>query len=329
MSIPLERLRSRRSFLLAGFDGAVWLASITVFALLASDRSTGFAWSAALLLGAIAAALHVGLGWAVDLHRGRAALGTLDEMMLLGVVAGGVGMLVTAASPVTVTGIAPAVPVAATFTALVVMAWARASVRRSREPACDVTGSEGKTRAVIIGAGDAGRQLISSMLRDTRSRWVPVALVDDDPLKSHLRIRGVPVLGNTEVLVAVAEAVRATTVIVAIPSASSELIRDLTAKAMHAGLDLKVLPATNELLDVRVGISDVRDIDVTDLLGRHQIESDLASIANYLTGKRVLVTGAGGSIGSELCRQVARLDPAELIMLDRDESALHAVQLSI
>ncbi len=92
---------------------------------------------------------------------------------------------------------------------------------------------------------------------------------------------------------------------------------------------MKILPGVNELLHGRVGIKDVRDIDIPDLLGRRQIDTDIASIAGYLTGQRVLVTGAGGSIGSELCRQISQWKPAELIMLDRDESALHGVQLSI
>ena len=90
-----------------------------------------------------------------------------------------------------------------------------------------------------------------------------------------------------------------------------------------------MLPAATELLTEHVGIRDIRDINLTDLLGRNQLDTDIEAIAGYLTGKRVLVTGAGGSIGSELCRQIDRFAPAELIMLDRDESALHAVQLSI
>ena len=90
-----------------------------------------------------------------------------------------------------------------------------------------------------------------------------------------------------------------------------------------------MLPGISEMLDGQVGIRDVRDINLPDILGRHQIDTDIASIAGYLQGKRVLVTGAGGSIGSELCRQIHQFSPAELIMLDRDESALHSVELSI
>jgi FlaA1/EpsC-like NDP-sugar epimerase len=94
-------------------------------------------------------------------------------------------------------------------------------------------------------------------------------------------------------------------------------------------LTVKVLPAVSELIDGHVDVNDIRDVNEVDLLGRHQIETDISEIAGYLRGKRVLVTGAGGSIGSELCSQIHRYSPAELMMLDRDESALHAVQLSI
>jgi FlaA1/EpsC-like NDP-sugar epimerase len=182
----------------------------------------------------------------------------------------------------------------------------------------------------VAGAGEGGRQLVLSMLRDPDSEWRPVALVDDDPLKRHRRIRGVQVMGTTGELACVAERVGATTAVIAIPTASSETIRDLSMLAREAGLDLKVVPGTAELLNpTQVAVSDIRDLDVTDLLGRHAIDTDVASIAGYLTGKRVLVTGAGGSIGSELCRQIALFGPAELIMLDRDESALHAVELSL
>ena len=182
----------------------------------------------------------------------------------------------------------------------------------------------------MIGAGEGGRQLIHSMCNDASTQWRPVGLVDDDPSKRHRRIRGVPMMGTTRDLAEIRDQTGATTAIIAIPSASSEAIRQISRRASQCGLDVKVLPGPGELLQPsRAAISDIRDIDVTDLLGRHVIDTDLRSIATYLTGKRVLVTGAGGSIGSELCRQISRFDPAELIMLDRDESALHAVQLSL
>jgi FlaA1/EpsC-like NDP-sugar epimerase len=325
----MEQVRSGRLYLLAGFDGFVWVASMTGFALLSGAHLGGRFWAMGMLLGVAAAGVHLGLGRIVRLHHGRAALGSLEEMILLGLVTASAGLVIMPLTVATRSGVPVMVPIAATFMSLVVMAWARATWRTIREPDWRDIDLPDRVRAVVIGAGDGGRQLVGSMLRDSASRWVPVALLDDDPLKTHLRVRGVPVLGTSKQLVEIAYRVGASAAIVAIPSVSARRMRELSELALKAGLELKVLPATNDLLSDNVDVSDVRDINVTDLLGRRQIETDLASVAGYLSGKRVLVTGAGGSIGSELCRQVAQFEPSELIMLDRDESALHAVQLSI
>ena len=133
----------------------------------------------------------------------------------------------------------------------------------------------------------------------------------------------------TDKLAVEVERTGASTVVLALPSADADTIARLRLDAVDAGASVKVLPATTELLHERVGIQDLRDINLKDVLGRNQLDTDIDAIADYLTGKRVLVTGAGGSIGSELCRQIQRFEPAELLMLDRDESALHAVQLSL
>ena len=118
-----------------------------------------------------------------------------------------------------------------------------------------------------------------------------------------------PVLGTSRDVETAAARTEADVLVIAIPSADAEFVRDLSRMGADAGLKVKVVPGLDELLGGHVDIHDVRDIDVTDLLGRHQIETDIASIAGYLTGKRVLVTGAGGSIGSELCRQIHRFGP--------------------
>ncbi len=154
-------------------------------------------------------------------------------------------------------------------------------------------------------------------------------MLDDDPHKRHLRLSGISVRGTSDDITRLAEETGATALVVAIPGMDSARLGEITEVALDAGLSVKVLPGVAGLLGVRVDIRDVRDLDLEDLLGRRTIHTDLGSIAGYLTGRRVLITGAGGSIGSELCRQVKSWNPGELIMLDRDESALHAVQLSI
>jgi dTDP-glucose 4,6-dehydratase len=182
---------------------------------------------------------------------------------------------------------------------------------------------------LIYGAGNAGYQLLRLIVQERRSPYHVVGFIDDARSKRNLRMLGVPVLGGEQKLVEIATERGVTTVILAITHADSELVRRVSATVEGAGLRLLVLPAVQELIDGRVHLSDVREVDIADILGRHQVETNVGEIAGYLTDRVVLVTGAGGSIGSELARQVHRFGPRELVMLDRDESGLHAVQLSV
>jgi FlaA1/EpsC-like NDP-sugar epimerase len=181
---------------------------------------------------------------------------------------------------------------------------------------------------VVVGAGEAASQIVRTMRRSPESPYLPVALVDDDPRKARLRLNGLAVEGTSAQLLDVAVRHRASTVLVAIPSITGDRLRRIVEPAMDAGMTVLVLPPVSELLGT-VGPSDIRPLAVEDLLGRRPADVDPRSIAGYVTGRRVLVTGAGGSIGSELCRQLKQYQPAALVMLDRDESGLHATQLSI
>jgi FlaA1/EpsC-like NDP-sugar epimerase len=181
---------------------------------------------------------------------------------------------------------------------------------------------------VMIGAGDGSYQISRALLTDMMSAYVPVALLDDDPQKRNLRFGGVRVEGRLDDLGAVAERFHARHVLMAIPSADSRLIARMAVAAHDADLTFLVLPPPEEMLG-SVSAADIRSVIPADLLGRQPAEIDTQAVADSITGKRVLVTGAGGSIGSELCRQLHAFSPSALIMLDRDESGLHAVQLSI
>ena len=264
------------------------------------------------------------------LHQGRSPVGSFEEALQIAPLAATVGVLIAV---INMWGhsFAPAIAFAAPWMALMLMLWVRGVYRMVRDNVL-LSGSPDGVRepAVILGAGEGARQLVGALMRDPRSPWTPVALLDDDPLKRYRRLRGVPVVGRIDRLAQTATKLGATTAILAIPTADAALVRSVSAVAADHGLQLKILPGPYELRDrPNVTISDVRDIHVSDILGRRQIETDLASIAGYLADKRVLVTGAGGSIGSELCTQIAKFNPRELIMLDRDESALHAVELAI
>ena len=184
-------------------------------------------------------------------------------------------------------------------------------------------------KILVYGAGEGGIQMVNTLLRNPQSPYLPVGFLDDNPDTHRLSISGVPVLGGRDQLSRARARTGATTLLIAIPSADSALISDISARARQLSMDVKVLPAVQNLNERPLDTSDIRDLTDEDLLGRRKVVIDLQQISDYLVNRRVLVTGAGGSIGSELCRQLARFNPAELIMLDRDESALHEVQLSI
>lgn len=189
--------------------------------------------------------------------------------------------------------------------------------------------AETAAKIIIYGAGEGGIQVVNTLLRNPSSPYLPVAFLDDNEHTHRLSISGIPVLGGRESLAEARGRTGANILLIAIPSADSHLINDLASLARGLNMEVKVLPAVQDLNERAVDTTDIRDLTDEDLLGRHRVHIDLQQISEYLVNRRVMVTGAGGSIGSELCRQLARFNPAELIMLDRDESALHEVQLSI
>jgi FlaA1/EpsC-like NDP-sugar epimerase len=276
----------------------------------------------------IALLIQVVVGLVCGLYTGRARFGSFDEVISL------VKATAVAVFALSIINLVPdqrlvpaSVPAGSGLVALVLMAgvryaW-RLAIERNRRPSGDDC-----HRLLIFGAGEGALQVIPALLRDPHSEYLPVGLIDDDPGKRKLRIMGIRVLGDRSRLVEAAKECRADSLLIAMPSAGADLVTELSELARVAGLSVKVLPPVRELFG-GVDASDIRDVTTADLLGRHEIDTDLEAIAGYLTGKRVLVTGAGGSIGSELCKQIYRFAPDRLFMLDRDESALHGVQLAI
>jgi FlaA1/EpsC-like NDP-sugar epimerase len=303
-----------------------WSVSPTMF--LGTNKVT-IPLGGVLVLGMFAAVLHCLLAWSTRAHQGRSRFGSFEELFILGSLMAVVGIVVSLVNALLPEILLPrATPAAAAALALIIAGWARATWRYAIvEAKSDATDHAGDP-VLIVGAGDGARQLIDSMLRDRAHTWNPVGMLDDDRRRRHFRHRGVQVLGTIDTLAEAAVQRAAKTVVVAIPSASADLMIKVNKLARGADLDVKVLPGVDQLL-AGVDLSDVRDIAPEDFLGRHQVETDVSSIAGFLQGKRVLVTGAAGSIGSELCRQIRDYAPAELMMLDRDESGLHSLLLSM
>lgn len=328
--MALERRMARsRLGLLVLVDLVAWAVSITVFALLRyMDVPEGVPWTRTVTATAIAIGIQMVMGTLFWMYDGRYQVGSRDEAVALAKTFISTALLITLASLLFVDGrlLALSIPIAGGLGALAIAAGARLVWRSLHEAAVR---PDGAAPALVLGVGSAGIQLVEHMLSDSDSPFIPVGLLDDDPDKRYLQVHGIPVLGNRTALKSAREQTGAEILIIAIPSARSALFREVSDSAAELGLKVKVLPSLRHILAGRVGLQDLRDIDVTDLLGRDPVDTDVQACAGYVQGKRVLVTGAGGSIGSELCRQLARFGPAKLLVLDRDESALHALKLSM
>lgn len=183
-----------------------------------------------------------------------------------------------------------------------------------------------QTRALIVGAGDAG-QLIAREIRSNPELDLSIlGFIDDDPVKKKGTFQGLSVLGSQADLKKVVKERGVDEVIIAIPSAAGRVIKSIVEHCREAKVKFRILPGVGELIDGRVSIQQVRDVDLNDLLGREPIFLDEAQISHYLQGKRVLVSGAGGSIGSEICRQVARFNPQKLILFENAETPLFLIE---
>ena len=189
--------------------------------------------------------------------------------------------------------------------------------------------SANRSKVLIIGAGDAGAMIAREINQRYNASKTIVGFVDDDHSKRNKRIFGIKILGYCSDIKQVAEEHQVDEIIIAIPSAASHILRDIYKECKRTNCDIKTLPGIYELIDGRVRFQDLRQVNFEELLGRDPVKLDLRDIAGYLTGKRVLITGAGGSIGSELCRQVSLLGPLELMLLGKGENSLYEIHLEL
>lgn len=185
-------------------------------------------------------------------------------------------------------------------------------------------------RALIVGAGDAGAMVARELLNHGNGvNLVPVGFVDDDPAKQLLYLYGLKVLGTREDIPALVHKHRIENIIIAMPSVSAATVREILDICRTTPAKLKILPGVYEIIDGRVNVSKIRDVELEDLLHRDPVRLNLEEIARYLNDKVVLVTGAGGSIGSELCRQICRFRPRQLILLENSENNLYEIDLEL
>jgi len=184
-------------------------------------------------------------------------------------------------------------------------------------------------RTLIIGAGAAGQLVAREMLKGGRTGMVPFGFVDDDRTLHGKRIFGLPVLGHTAEMVEIAKAANVDLVVIATPSAPGSFIRTIVHLAREAGVEARTVPGLDDLLSGRISIAALRQVQIGDLLRREPVEVDLQSLKSMAAGRTILITGAGGSIGSELCRQISTLNPGHIVLLGHGENSIFEIHAEL
>ncbi len=184
-------------------------------------------------------------------------------------------------------------------------------------------------QTLIIGAGSAGQLVAREMIEGGRTGMVPFGFLDDDPSLHGKRILGLPVLGHTSEMVSVAKAANLDSVVIATPSAPGSFIRKIVQLAREAGVEARTVPGLDDLLSGRVSIAALRQVQIGDLLRREPVEVDLQGLQSMAAGRTILITGAGGSIGSELCRQISTLNPGHIILLGHGENSIFEIHAEL
>lgn len=273
------------------------------------------------------------------IYRGRYRRGSTDQFAAIaGTVALGVGLMWVAEFLFASRLLIPtSVPIAAGAMMVVFKSlenWVRRNLRQRT-----LSSSRSSRPTLIVGAGDQGMLALDMIAQDTRNEYAAVGFLDDDPHKRHLRYNGIRVLGPISGIADQVDRTGAGVVIVAIADLEPEVLQRIAANLETRPVEIKIMPSIAESDYARPdpdahGMADLRhrnfrDISLEDLIGRQPISTNVEDISSEIAGRTVLVTGAGGSIGSQLCRQVARFEPGRLVMTDRDESGLHATQLGL
>lgn len=328
MKLNFSKIRARVGGQLI-FDLAAWFVSITLSAVSRYDFNLNVVDYVPLLGLALAAAiLQTIFGNVLHLYRGRFKIATFDELKAL--------LLTTAAVAVPLAVIVlvigpfwgiPRSTMVLSAPIFLVLSGSMRVARRIFRANSKVPGENQRT--LIYGAGSMAEALIPQLLQDPKSQYLPIGLLDDSEQKANRWINGVPMLGSWLEFPSIVRSTGAEIVIVCIARADATFMKKVEQDCRKAGVKVIVLPTLDEVLQGHTGIGDLRALSIEDLVGRRPIDTEVEQITSYLQGKKVLVTGAGGSIGSELCRQISRFGPSKLIMLDRDETGLQLAQIGV
>ncbi len=309
-------------------DSTSWLAASWLAALLRFDGQLPPEMGLQVFrFGILATIVSLLVCASFSLYVGKYRNASLEEFLILVLAVALSSLLLFSARILTATPSVPrSVPIISGVLSLIFMLTFRA-LSNPRTLKSLSNKSEGE-RTLIYGAGMAGRQLAEQMLVQG-DQYNPIGFLDDDTSISNLRIFGRPVFGTIKDLENTVTKEMPATLIVAISNIESSSLLDLERRCRYLGVKLRIIPTAHEIISGAVRLADIEDVSEEDLLGRRPLITDNKEIAAFIKGKRVLITGAGGSIGSEISRQVNRYQPSSLTLLDRDETALLNLQLSL
>lgn len=326
-SRTLRQGASRFTWGLALVDLISWSIAVPVAVLLRFDFSLPPQFAVGTVAGGVIAGLiYVALATLLRIYTGRYVSGTFDEVLGIAVITGVVSLAGSLVLFINQTLLPRATMVIAGGIAGFTILTVRFVLRRVRTARALARPGN---RTLIYGAGDAGSQLATLMQADRGSRFIPIGFIDDDPGKRHLRRANLRVLGSVDDLEKVLSAQQVETLVIAIAGVSSARLQEIDRICTPFGVRVQVIPTAAEIVGGAIRLGDVSDLSEEEIMGRRSISTDEKQIAQFLDGEVVLITGAGGSIGSELARQVHRYSPSRVVLLDRDESALHETQLTI
>ena len=321
----------RRYQILAAVDGVIWSIALPLAAFARFD----FEWSRVdgsglLLAVVIAVGIHLTVGFVTGLYLGSSRMASFQEIGWVAMSTGAavavlfLTLAINSGEHLVPRGAILAAGAYEIVGALSFRYLVRVLMENRRKTTHPRSG-----RLLIFGAGNAGEQAVRALREDSEADLLPVAFLDDDPLKRRLRLLGLPIEGGRDAIAATAQKYEAGVLLIAVPSATQDQILSIASIAQNVGLSVRVLPRLEKFLTEPVAVKDIRELTLTDFLSRNEVRLDLEKIASYLENKVVLVTGAGGSIGSQLCETVRDFRPARLLMLDHAENSLHRLQLRL
>jgi len=331
---PRQRINVRNRYVLLGDLALIIVSVMGSFALRLDAEELPFYFPAIAIMLGVALLTKVPTYYAFGLYRRLWVYASTSELRLItvavstaSVVTSGVMLLL-----ISFGWVVPGMPRSALgidwLLSLVLIGGSRFALRiLSEQSASNRNGKRNKV--LIIGAGDAGALVVRELQKSSQINLLPVGFLDDDPAKQKHEIYGVPVIGKISDLSEVLDNQRVEEVIIAIPSAPGKILRTVTDVCRLKGIPSRTMPGIFELIGGKVSVSRLREVDITDLLRREPAKIDDRLVGSSLSGKRVLVTGAGGSIGREISRQVARWGPAELVLLGHGENSIFEALLEL